>query len=167
MSDRAATAEDEGDQERSQKRSKVLVGGVVAIALAIGGYFALGMPGMDHSATPSSMTGMDHTGAAVGWTKQAVGDFAGTIARADVTTINVHVPDEGSIAGTDLTIPYTDVLTNPSLPTDRTTPLALYCRSGRMSAIAAQALVAAGYTDVVELDGGMNAWTGAGRSLGP
>jgi len=44
----------------------------------------------------------------------------------------------------------------------RETKIVLYCRSGSMSAIAARALVAAGYTKVWNLDGGMNAW----RALG-
>ena len=44
----------------------------------------------------------------------------------------------------------------------RETKIVLYCRSGSMSAIAARTLVAAGYTNVWNLDGGMNAW----RALG-
>ena len=34
-----------------------------------------------------------------------------------------------------------------------------------MSAVAAQALIELGYTDVVELDGGMHAWEASGRSV--
>lgn len=91
--------------------------------------------------------------------------FEQRVAAAGVVTINVHVPDEGSIAGTDLTIPYTEVSTSDALPADRSTPLAVYCRSGNMSAAAVRDLAALGYTDVVELDGGFNAWKASGRSL--
>ena len=42
----------------------------------------------------------------------------------------------------------------------------LYCRSGGMSAMAAEELVEAGYTNVLELDGGFNAWKAEGHELG-
>ncbi len=84
-----------------------------------------------------------------------------------MVTINVHTPDEGSIAGTDLTIPFDRVATSSELPDDLSTPLAVYCRSDNMSADAVDDLEALGYTDVVELDGGFNAWTAAGRPLEP
>ncbi len=37
-------------------------------------------------------------------------------------------------------------------------PLVLYCRSGRRSRAAAEALAAAGYSDVRNLSGGLEAW---------
>ena len=40
-------------------------------------------------------------------------------------------------------------------PTDRSTQLAVYRLSGDMSAIAVESLTRLGYTDIVELDGGM------------
>ena len=93
--------------------------------------------------------------------------FARRIDEPGVVTINVHTPDEGSIAGTDLTIPFDRVATSSELPDDLSTPLAVYCRSDNMSADAVDDLEALGYTDVVELDGGFNAWTAAGRPLEP
>jgi rhodanese-related sulfurtransferase len=39
--------------------------------------------------------------------------------------------------------------------------------SGNMSAIAGRELLALGYTDVIELDGGMQAWQASGRTLLP
>ncbi|MEP6562550.1 MAG: rhodanese-like domain-containing protein [Nakamurella sp.] len=39
--------------------------------------------------------------------------------------------------------------------------------TGNMSAIAGRTLTALGYTDVLELGGGMAAWQGAGLSLIP
>ena len=41
----------------------------------------------------------------------------------------------------------------------------LYCRSGNMSAEAAEMLVGLGYTDVWDLRGGMIAWERAGFRL--
>jgi rhodanese-related sulfurtransferase len=40
-------------------------------------------------------------------------------------------------------------------PSDKNAKIVLYCRSRRMSAIAAEELVAQGYTNIWNLDGGM------------
>jgi len=93
--------------------------------------------------------------------------FAARIAAPDVVTINVHTPNEGSIAGTDLTIPFDEVASSTELPDDRSTRLAVYCRSGNMSADAIDDLEALGYTDIAELDGGFDAWRASGRPLEP
>lgn len=92
--------------------------------------------------------------------------FAEVIAAPERVTINVHVPYEGDIAGTDLTIPFDQIEAQINrLPTVRSTPLAVYCRTGRMSLIAARTLTDLGYQDVVELAGGMQAWQQSGRTL--
>jgi rhodanese-related sulfurtransferase len=41
-------------------------------------------------------------------------------------------------------------------------PVVVYCRSGARSAVAASQLVAAGFTDVTNLQGGIQAWQSAG-----
>jgi len=41
-------------------------------------------------------------------------------------------------------------------------PVLVYCRSGARSAVAASQLVAAGFTDVTNLKGGIQAWQSAG-----
>jgi phage shock protein E len=93
--------------------------------------------------------------------------FGERVADSRVVTINVHVPNEGNIAGTDLAIPFDQITDSDQLPADRSTPLAVYCRSGNMSADAVQALGAKGYGNIVELDGGYNAWIASGRTLEP
>lgn len=93
-------------------------------------------------------------------------DFAAAVGEADTLTINVHVPYEGDIAGTDLSIPFDRIAEQSDLlPKDHDAPIAIYCRSGPMSATAAATLTSMGYTDVVELDGGMRAWQASGRPL--
>jgi rhodanese-related sulfurtransferase len=88
------------------------------------------------------------------------------IDEPDRVTVNVHVPFEGDIVGTDLSIPFDQIrLQAGRLPADRSAALAIYCRSGPMSAIAAESLHDLGYTDVVELRGGMKAWQADGRPL--
>ncbi|WP_308252316.1 rhodanese-like domain-containing protein [Pseudonocardia sp. KRD291] len=92
--------------------------------------------------------------------------FAAAVAEPTRTTINVHVPFEGAIEGTDIDVPFDRIATDAArLPTNRTTSLAIYCKSGRMSAIAATELARLGYRDVVELRGGMDAWRQQGFAL--
>jgi rhodanese-related sulfurtransferase len=92
--------------------------------------------------------------------------FAAAILEPTRVTINVHVPFEGNIDGTDLSLPFDQIVAQSErLPADRRTGLAVYCRSGPMSAIAIDALRSLGYTDIVELRGGMRAWQADGRQL--
>lgn len=83
----------------------------------------------------------------------------------EVPVVNVHIPYEGHIEGTDAFVPFEEIGTWADLPEDRSAPIVLYCRSGRMSASATETLTEMGYTDIVDLDGGMNAWTDAGLEL--
>lgn len=79
--------------------------------------------------------------------------------------INVHVPYEGELAGTDAFIPYDQIKDDPRLPEDKGTELLLYCRTGRMSEEAAVDLHEAGYTNIAHLEGGMKAWEASGREV--
>jgi rhodanese-related sulfurtransferase len=93
-------------------------------------------------------------------------ELATMLKNKDFVFINVHIPFAGNIAGTDLSIAYDEIGQNLSqLPTDKNAKIVLYCRSGRMSAIAAEELVKLGYTNVWDLDGGMVDWEQAGFDL--
>ena len=88
------------------------------------------------------------------------------LANKDFTFINVHIPFEGNIAKTDLSIAYDQIDQNlDKLPSDKNAKIVLYCRSGRMSAIAAKTLVGLGYTNIWNLSGGMVAWEQAGLKI--
>ncbi len=85
--------------------------------------------------------------------------------KAQYKVINVHIPYEGEIEGTDAKIPYNDLdALTAGLP-DKNAPIILYCRSGRMSEEASRALLSRGYTQVWDVPGGMNAWRASGRSV--
>lgn len=84
----------------------------------------------------------------------------------DFVLVNVHIPYEGEIAETDTFIPFDKIAENLNkLPADKAAKIVLYCRSGRMSEIAAAALAGLGYTHVDHLAGGMIGWETSGHRL--
>ncbi len=73
--------------------------------------------------------------------------------------VNTHIPYEGEITPTDAFIAYDQTERRlGDYPADRSAKVVVYCRSGRMSEIAARVLVKQGYANVFNLAGGMIAW---------
>ena len=86
--------------------------------------------------------------------------------QKDFVLINTHVPYEGEIEQTDLFLPYDRAAELvDQLPGDKAAKIVVYCRSDRMSRIAAEEWARAGYTDLYNLDGGFVAWEAAGYPL--
>jgi len=86
----------------------------------------------------------------------------------DFVFVNVHIPFAGNIANTDLSIPYDQISIHENLsqfPDDKNAKIVLYCRSGRMSEIAAEEFVSLGYTNIWNLTGGMVEWEQAGFEI--
>lgn len=128
----------------------------LTMLLAALGLAACGAPSGPSAPPKVSVAGGSYTNVAPAQLKQM-------LAAKDFVFINVHIPYEGELAQTDAFIPYTEIEQNISkFPADRNAKIFLYCRSGRMSAIAAETLVKLGYTNVWNLDGGMIAWEAAG-----
>lgn len=166
-------------------RGAMIALGVVLVAVV--GYFALGMPGTDSSGgsmpgmegmdgstgSTEGMDGMGSGGSMEGMDQAAPGDpmplepdaFQARLADPSAFVVNVHVPASAMIAGTDAAIPYDQISGDARLPAAKDAPILLYCQTGRMSLAAGRELVAAGYTDVSHLAGGMEAWQQAGLPL--
>lgn len=96
-----------------------------------------------------------------GWTRLSSQELSDMMATEDVYLVNVHVPYEGEIVGTDAHISYTEIASRlDELPTDQT--VVIYCRSGNMSTQAAQEMLDAGASGFSELEGGFIEWEAAG-----
>jgi len=94
------------------------------------------------------------------------GTFSLSGTQAEFAPVFSWSPYGGDLPQTDLAIPYNEIETNLSqLPAGKDALLVIYCRSGNMSTQAAKTLVDLGYTNVMEVDGGMIAWENSGRPL--
>ena len=92
--------------------------------------------------------------------------LAAMLAQKDFFLVNVHIPYEGEIKGTDAFIAYDTIADNlDKLPQDKNAKIVVYCRSGGMSAIAARQLVHLGFTQVSDLAGGMIDWEKSGYKI--
>jgi rhodanese-related sulfurtransferase len=100
------------------------------------------------------------------YTTMSIKELHDALNKKDFLLVNVHIPYAGEIPRTDLFIPYNEIEQNLSkLPSDKGAKIVLYCRSGSMSSIAAKTMVKLGYTNVIDVPGGMNAWESAGYEV--
>lgn len=82
----------------------------------------------------------------------------------DVRTTSEWEQD-GHLADATL-IPHSDLEEREDeLPTDKDTLILLYCRSGNRSQDAAQTLLDMGFTNLIELESGINGWKNAGMPV--
>lgn len=101
-----------------------------------------------------------------GFTTLTSAQLAAMLRQKDFYFVNVHVPYEGEIGNTDAFIPFNRIAENlDKLPRNKNAKIVLYCRSGRMSEIAARELARRGYSRVSHLAGGMIAWERSGYKL--
>jgi rhodanese-related sulfurtransferase len=118
-------------------------------------------------ATPAADEGttLGYAKNADGYADITVEQLVELVEREDVTLVNVHIPYEGELPDTDLFIAYDEIADHLDELPAKDAPIVLYCRSGSMSTSAAQELAELGYSNVLEVDGGFNAWKAAGYEL--
>jgi rhodanese-related sulfurtransferase len=96
----------------------------------------------------------------------SVNELVVLLENKDFTFVNVHIPFEGDLPKTDLSIAYDTIGQNvDQLGGDKNAKIVLYCKSDSMSMIAAEELVKLGYTNIWNLDGGMVAWEKEGQPI--
>lgn len=141
-------------------RLRRIVGLVAVLGLAAcGGNQGESVPAGEESAAPQGEHAPSHTDISVEQLREMM-------ANRDFVLVNVHIPFEGDIPGTDESIRFDEIADNlDKLPQDRDAKIVLYCRSGRMSAEAGAVLASLGYTNVFNLVGGFRAWEAAGYEI--
>jgi rhodanese-related sulfurtransferase len=83
--------------------------------------------------------------------------------KQDILLVDVHIPEQKHIKGTDLFIPYNEIEKYKNkLPADRNTAIYLYCEGGPMGNSAARSLYELGYRNLTNLEGGAQAWRESG-----
>ncbi len=81
----------------------------------------------------------------------------------DIFLVDVHTPEQQHIKGTDVFIPYDEIEKyQDKFPKDKNAAIYLYCEGGPMGNAAAKSLYELGYRNLINLDGGTNAWRKAG-----
>ena len=82
-------------------------------------------------------------------------EFQQEIQVESAFVVDVHIPEQIHIEGTDLFIAFNTIKENlDKFPEDKNTPIFLYCRTGHMANIAARDLLEEGYKNIYNLDGG-------------
>jgi rhodanese-related sulfurtransferase len=166
---RSTTTGKRGSQPVASSRIRLylaIAGSLIAVLVFIAiGFVALNGSG---SSPASGLAAGEtiHQGTGGQWTNVTPDRLAQMLQTKDFTFVNVKTPYIGEIDRTDLYIPYDQLTARASqLPQAKDAKILVYCRSGAESAIASQTLLTLGYTNVWNLDGGMNAWQSSGRTL--
>ena len=132
-------------------RSVLLVGALVAMAL-------LGISGCSSSSTGASPAGQHLEVAA----------FADEVGKAGVVVVDVRTPPEYAAGhlpnAVNVDVEASDFGARIA-GLDKSKSYAVYCHSGSRSAVALEQMASAGFAHVVDLAGGVSAWTAQGRSL--
>jgi rhodanese-related sulfurtransferase len=95
-------------------------------------------------------------------------EFASNIQNSEVVVLDVRTPGEfatGHIQGAINIDVEGSTFDSQIAELDKSKEYAIYCRSGRRSAVAAEKMAGAGFTKLTNLESGVIAWQGAGYPL--
>ncbi len=139
---------------------------IFVIAIMFGGFLLLRKSPQKNTLVAQSGATQPPAPGAANFTTLTSAQLAALLPQKDFLFVNVHIPYEGEIKNTDTFIPYDKIENNlDKLPRDKSAKIVLYCRSGRMSEIAARELTRLGYTQVSHLSGGMIDWKKNGYEI--
>jgi rhodanese-related sulfurtransferase len=128
----------------------VTVGLIIVVVIAFFGFNALKTNSSVSNQENRSIGGVQSVDAT---------EFSSLIKKGDGFLLDVHTPKQTHIPGTDAFIPYNEISDNiDQLPQDKSTPILVYCRSGSMSKTASEKIANLGYTNVYDLEDGINAY---------
>ncbi len=86
----------------------------------------------------------------------------------NVQLVDIRTPNEysrGHISGSENINFYDSDFEAKMLKLDKSKPLMLYCASGGRSAKASHKLSKLGFTQIIDLKGGIRSWTASGKSI--
>ncbi len=95
-------------------------------------------------------------------------EFEQVIAEPDVQLVDVRTPEEferGHIVGAMNINWKNDSFADDAAILERSKTIAIYCKAGRRSHAAAGKLYRMGYKNIVELQGGIEAWQAEGKAV--
>ncbi len=93
-------------------------------------------------------------------------ELAAMLENGDFFLVNVQNDPQGVIPGTDAAIAFDEIPNYLSeFPGEKDAKIVVYCRNGNQGAIAASTLVDLGYSDVYNLEGGLQNWGYAGYDI--
>lgn len=92
---------------------------------------------------------------ASGYKTVSPAELKAMLAHKDFFLLDVHIPEQRHIPGTDAFIDFRRIKQNADkLPVDKATKIVVYCLGGGMSRLAANSLMELGYARVYNLQGG-------------
>jgi len=117
---------------------------------------------------PSTTTTTNESGVQVTSKVITVEEYEKAITNPDIQLVDVRTPAEfssGHIAKA-ININVMDAtFTNEISKLDKQKPVYIYCRSGARSQRAAATLMQNGFTQIIDLQGGINSWNAAGKMV--
>jgi rhodanese-related sulfurtransferase len=144
--------------------SKTTITIITIFVVIIGGYLLLQSRSEENNSGADSTFSVSEEPQLVSLTSS---ELATKLGAKDFTLIDVHTPEQQHIPETDYFISYKDIDKIEAVLESKDQKVVLYCRSGSMSKIAGAELLKRGYTNVLDLDKGMNEWLGGERPTTP
>lgn len=143
---------------------------LAGLVLAVAGCSSSDADGGTQTPTAATTTAATTTAAttAAGVRHLSVQEFADAVAKGGVTVLDVRTPSEFGqehLADAKNIDVQASTFTEQIAGLDKSASYLIYCRTGVRSANAAGRMLSAGFTNVVDLAGGITAWKAANKPV--